>query len=523
MVRKRKILIPFVFLLVFQLSAQTHLTQESISFRSNILDMEVRYSVVLPNDYYESGKNYPVLYMLHGLGDNETSWLEYGRVESILDQMTDMKQIKPFICVMPQGFRSYYTDHYDGTFNYQQMFIQELVPRIDSIYRTFPDASQRAVTGYSMGGFGAIVLPVKFPEVFSVSIPLSASIRTDEQYMNESQEGWNEQWGKIFGGIGKSGYSRITEHYKSNSPFHLIQNIPVDELKKVSFYIENGDKENTLSRSNEYLHMLMLNRAVPHSYNVKQGGHEFSFWRNALPEAFRFADACFQKTEYMVDTKKITTKYTLPTTITDLEVREDELTYRVIYPENLKKSSRLYPVVYFVSDLTKDEQSGLINLYQATSQKEGFPPVIFCFIASKDADKLSEMIIPRMEKTGMARPGWRFRSLWIHHCLCDGVVKQLFDSLQFTVGILTNVDINLKENEIAALLIDKPTIRDRMWLYIDTPPTGESYPGNGYLHVYLRENGYKHEYRVREQENPYDFLKSGFVPSLKYISKKIHN
>jgi len=523
MYRNRQIVLHLVFLLAFQLTAQSYRIQESLSFKSKILDREIRYSIVLPKNYYQSGKSYPVMYMLHGLGDNESSWLEYGQVASILDCMTDKKEIKPFICVMPQGFKSYYTDSYDGTFNYQQMFIDELVPYIDSVYRTIPDASQRAVTGYSMGGFGAFVLPVKYPDVFSISIPLSASLRTDEQYINEHPDGWNEQWGKIFGGVGESGDARITDYYKANSPFYLIESKSVDELKKVAFYIENGDKENTLCRSNEFLHIAMLKKGIPHLYNVKEGGHEFSFWRNALPEVFRFTDACFRKVEYLVDAKEIKTKHALPENMTVQEEHEGEISYRVIYPENLKESSRLYPVVYFVADLTKEEQAGLMNLYQGNMQNAGFPPVIFCFVPSKNAGKLSDYIIPRMEKTGRARPGWHFRSLWVYHCAGDAVVKQAFDSLQFTVGVLTTANIRLKESEIAALMTGKPNIRDRMWSYIDTPPTGESYPGNGYMHVYLRENGYKHEYRVRTHKNTFEFLKSGFMPTMKYISKKFHN
>lgn len=519
----RKIVLHLAFLLIFELTAQNYRIQESLSFKSKILDREIRYSIVLPKNYYQSGKSYPVIYMLHGLGDNESSWLEYGQVASILDYMTEKKEIKPFICVMPQGFKSYYTDSYDGTFNYQQMFINELVPYIDSVYRTIPDASQRAVTGYSMGGFGAFVLPVKYPDVFSISIPLSASIRTDEQYINEHPDGWNEQWGKIFGGLGDSGNARITDYYKANSPFYLIENKSVVELKKVAFYMENGDKENTLCRSNEFLHMSMLNKGIPHIYNVKEGGHEFIFWRNALPEAFRFANACFRKTDYMVDKKKIKTNHSLQKNMAVQEEREGEISYRVIYPEDLRESSRLYPVIYFVSNLMDEEQAGLMNLYQENMRKESFSPVIFCFVPSKYADKLSKRIIPHMEKTGRARPNWRFRSLWIYHCAGDSVVKQVFDSLQFTAAVMTAADIKLKENEIATLLTEKSDIRDRMWLYIDTPPTGESYPGNGYMHVYLRENGYKHEYRVRTHRNVFEFLKSGFIPAMKYISKKFHN
>jgi len=523
MYRNRQIVLHLVFLLAFQLTAQSYRIQESLSFKSRILDREIRYSIVLPKDYHQSGKSYPVMYMLHGLGDNESSWLEYGQVASILDYMTDKKDIKPFICVMPQGFRSYYTDFYDGTFNYQQMFIEELVPYIDSVYKTIPEASQRAVTGYSMGGFGAFVLPVKYPDVFGVSIPLSASIRTDEQYVNEHPDGWNEQWGRIFGGVGESGDTRITDYYKANSPFYLIESKSVDELKKVAFYIENGDKENTLCRSNEYLHMLMLKKRIPHVYIVKEGGHEFSFWRNSLPEVFRFADACFREKEYKIKTEEIKTKPVLPKEMFVKEHSTTGLSFKVIYPENINESSRLYPVVYFVADLTLKEQNTLMDLYHKNMYKEGIPPLIFCFVPTKDADKLSEQIIPQMEKTGRARPGWRFRSLWVYYCGCDRVIKQSFDSLQFTTEIMTTADIKLKEDEIAVMLEGKFKIRDKMWLYVDTPPTGESYSGNGFMHVYLRENGYKHEYRVRSHNNTFEFLKSGFIPAMKYISKKFHN
>ncbi|HNC31546.1 MAG TPA: alpha/beta hydrolase-fold protein, partial [Cyclobacteriaceae bacterium] len=158
---------------------------ESLFMNSKILSQDVNYSIILPADYYTSGKRYPVVYLLHGLGDNESSWLEYGQVSQVADAAVKNKEIIPMIYVMPAGYRNYYVNDYAGKFLYEDMFIKEFVPFIDSQYRTLADKSHRATLGYSMGGFGTLVLPLRNPDVFTVSVPLSISVRTDSQYMSE--------------------------------------------------------------------------------------------------------------------------------------------------------------------------------------------------------------------------------------------------------------------------------------------------------------------------------------------------
>lgn len=79
---------------------------EGLSMHSAILGQEIKYTIVLPPGYERAKKNYPVVYLLHGLGDNESSWLEYGRIAQIADQAVAEKEIVPMIFVMPQGFRN---------------------------------------------------------------------------------------------------------------------------------------------------------------------------------------------------------------------------------------------------------------------------------------------------------------------------------------------------------------------------------------------------------------------------------
>ena len=264
----------FLFLPLYSLNAEEGLiVKESVSFYSKILKQEVRYSVVLPHDYFITKAAYPVVYLLHGLGDDETSWLEYGRIKQASDKLVKEGEIDPMIFIMPQGFRNYYVNDYAGTFLYQDMFVKELVPLIDSLYRTIPDKLRRALMGYSMGGFGALILPLKYPDIFSVAVPLSISIRTDEQYQTENGEEWDQQWGRLFGGVGKTGSERLTKYYKENSPFHIIESEDLHKYKHLRLFIDNGDDEFTLCRSNEELHILMRRLAVRHGFRIRDGGH----------------------------------------------------------------------------------------------------------------------------------------------------------------------------------------------------------------------------------------------------------
>ena len=295
-------------LFAFVLSGLSGFTQgmnkrimESLSMYSTLLSREIKYTICLPEDYYTGNKRYPVVYLLHGLGDNESAWLEYGQISQIADAELRKREIVPMIFVMPQGFRSYYVNDYAGVFPYQDMFIQELIPFIDSTYRTKAERKSRAALGYSMGGFGALVLPLKYSGLFSASVPLSVSIRTDEQYMSEDSTGWNEQWGRLFGGTGITGSQRITAYYRQNSPLPMLAEQDVTQWKGLKIFLDCGDDEQTLAFSNEALHKILSERGIPHEYRVGDGGHSFSYWREALPNGLRFISDAFQGKPYRGD------------------------------------------------------------------------------------------------------------------------------------------------------------------------------------------------------------------------------
>lgn len=494
---------------------------EGQSFYSEVLQKEIKYGVVLPDDYNTAKVHYPVLYMLHGLGDNASSWLEYGSVAQLAKQMVKNKEISPMILVTPEGFTDYYSNFHSGEYNYQTMFVTELVPLIDSLYRTIANAQNRAVTGYSMGGFGALMLPINNPDIFSISIPLSASIRTHEQYMSEqSQEGWDKQWGRIFGGVGFSGEARLTDHYLVNSPFGIIASKPLEELNRIQFFIDNGDKEKTLCRSNEELHQLLLDRGVNHTYRVSGGGHTFKFWRNALPDVYRFADAQFHRKSFTISTDykvpKIDKKQSLY--CKKFECLDTELS--VYYPFKDNYSQRNYSVVYIVGSDSKTTEKRIAQYYTDSFEKGLLPAMALCFVPHQLESHIVSDIIPFLEEYAYIRDNRRFRSVWQISGHADSLLTQVLAPQVFTAAAFTNCQFGFK-TAIESLVASRQSTKNNLQLYLYTPSANNStYSGNGYLHVALRDNEFKHDYRAM----PFEIDQLAVISEVfTFISERIHH
>ena len=256
-----------------------------ITFSSKVLDLTVNYDILLPADYNENkDKRYPVVYCFHGYGDDNTSWNgQYMKGEAKITSLEEAG-LEPMIYVFPCGWKTYWCDRYDGTFSYMTMFATEFVPYIDATYRTIADKQHRAITGYSMGGFGAMVTAMKYPDLFLMSASLSMSFRTDEQYMSESQSGWDNQWGKVFGGVGEAGAGRLTDYYKAHCPLHQFTAENKGKYSSVHWFLTCGDDEQQLLYANDDLHVMMRENGYDHEYRVGNGGHSTSYWRAAMEE-----------------------------------------------------------------------------------------------------------------------------------------------------------------------------------------------------------------------------------------------
>lgn len=492
---------------------------ESLEMHSSILGQKVKYSVYLPAGYDVSENDYPVVYLLHGLGDNETAWVEYGRIAQIADIAIAKKEIVPMVFVIPQGFRSYYVNFYDGSFNYQDMFVQELIPFIESEYRVLKGKQFRGTLGYSMGGFGALILPLKHPEVFSACVPLSISIRTDAQYMTEDPAGWNEQWGKIFGGAGTFGEARITEYYKKNSPFHIFAAAKYGTFDNLKIYIDNGDDEQTLAFSNEELHILMRDKNITHEFRVRNGGHTFSYWRESVDNGLRFLSDAFENKPYRGDIMTVRSEvHNSESSMKKIEISGQQ--YELYTPAGYKSSTRLYPVLYFFADFQNSEKQQIIEFVNYKINEGSIPPVMVLF-ASADEKKLLESIIPAMEKDHKARSGFRFRALMGFEGGGKTALEYALNPEQFTACAIFDAssDFESFSKTFSAL---GPKALERTWFYIDNPDKGPNYFFNGNLHMLFRNKNFYHEYRVSEGAGGFSWLLQGFEDALNFTVNKIH-
>lgn len=517
---KRLLTTYFVFLILLNtLAAQEKRIMESLAFFSKILGQEVKYSIVLPDEYFGGKFSYPVVYALHGLGDDETSWLEYGQISQISDKLVRESEIVPMIYVMPQGFRSYYVNTFDTKFRYEDMFINELIPLIDKQYRTIADAQHRATIGYSMGGFGALILPLKHSKIIETCVPMSISIRTDQQYMNEDASEWDEQWGRIFGGIGLNGNNRITEYYKQNNPFHIITENNLQELGNLNIYITNGDDEQTLCRSNEELHLLMRRRQIQHEFRVMDGGHEFAFWKAQLSNGLRFISDAFEGKPYRGDTQVKTTGSSLTSKqLAKLTIGNEELL--AYLPAEYEATSRLYPVIYFVGNFSPTEKLAIAELANRKIENNEISPVLLVFLQGSALFQI-KTVLPELEGKFRIRPGFRFRALVGFQDEALKVFSVMANQEQFSSVILA--DGFLVNDSISNLISEmKPKVVERTAIYIAAPDKGKFCEGNGNVHMLLRDKKIRHEYRVLEGEGGFNLLIAVWPEILTLTTNKFH-
>ena len=266
---------------------------ESLRFTSSLLNQAVNYSVYLPPDYYVSNRRYPVVYLLHGYGDTETGWVQFGEVDRIADDKIKTGDLPPMIIVMPNGGHTWFINDYQNKVRYEDMFVQELIPHIDSSFRTRTQREFRGISGLSMGGFGSLTLAMHHPDLFGSCAALSASARTDEMFAAIPDERYNSVFGPVFSGPA-TGQDRLTVTWKRNNPITLARSAPESDLAKVRWYIDCGD-DDALSAGNSLLHIALLDRKILHEYRVRDGGHTWTYWRSGLPDALKFIAEGFRQ------------------------------------------------------------------------------------------------------------------------------------------------------------------------------------------------------------------------------------
>lgn len=285
---KKQLLVLSTILFPVVMLAQSGKVFDNLSMTSKILNMERKYAVYLPPDYESSQRSYPVLYLLHGAGDDQTGWVQFGEVLHIADEAIKQGKATPMIIVMPDantGKRGYYND-VKGTWRYEDFFFEEFMPFVEKQYRIKSEKRFRAISGLSMGGGGTFIYALHHPELFSSACPLSAAVG----YLSVQQA--KER-------LAASGNENITDaevtsYFNKYSALALIDSIPEDQKKAVRWYIDCGD-DDFLFEGNSLVHIAMRKKEIPHEFRIRDGGHTWTYWRTSLPCVLEFVSQAFHQ------------------------------------------------------------------------------------------------------------------------------------------------------------------------------------------------------------------------------------
>ncbi|MGH9550806.1 MAG: alpha/beta hydrolase [Terriglobales bacterium] len=265
------------------------------ALNSRILKRVAHYCVYLPSGY-DSGaqqkppKPYPVLYFLHGLGDNEQT-LFNGGGWTMLDDLRNHQQMGDFLIVAPEGRRSFYVNSADGSVRYCDFFLREFIPAIESKYRIKKGNASRAISGVSMGGYGALHFAFAHPELFSaVSAQSAALIAESPKQLDAASKTGVPILGVLAPVFGSPIDAR---HWNENNPLVLAEK-NVAPLRKLAIYFNCGQDDNYgFEKGAARLHEELTGEHVKHEYHPYPGDHSLQYFLSHFAEVMEFHSKAF--------------------------------------------------------------------------------------------------------------------------------------------------------------------------------------------------------------------------------------
>ncbi len=225
----------------------------NVKVRSTAMGMDMKYSIYLPSGYNERD-DFPVLYLLHGYGDENNAWLDKGLLVNAA-YSHEKKGSQQMIVVCPDGLTTFYYDSPQTKF--KTYFFDELVPEIEKTYKVRTDRESRAVAGLSMGGYGTLYYGLAFPDLFCYAYACSAAI----DIFNEGMP----------------------------SLYDLAATAEPSSLPGMT--IEMGTEDYTTGNG-ENFHNTLESLGIKHEYIARSGSHDWKFWQECLPKVLnRCAEA----------------------------------------------------------------------------------------------------------------------------------------------------------------------------------------------------------------------------------------
>jgi len=273
---------------LFNCFAQTGKVFDNLTVKSEILKSERKFAVYLPPDYETSQRSYPVLYLLHGMGDDQTGWVQFGEILRITDKAIKEGTATPMIIIMPDANTEKvgYYNTIDGKWNYEDFFFEKLMPYVEKTYRIKSEKRFRAIAGLSMGGGGSFMYAMHHPELFSSACPLSAYIGP------LSIEDFKVQLQRMNSKVKDE--AKINSYFENHNAISLIEKTDVEKMKSIRWFIDCGD-DDFLFEGNSLVHIAMRKKDISHEYRVRNGGHNWTYWREALPVVLSFISETFHQ------------------------------------------------------------------------------------------------------------------------------------------------------------------------------------------------------------------------------------
>src|SRR5712671_2444266 len=265
------------------------------AIHSEILKVEVHYCVYLPAGYDAAATKQPklrdpALYVLHGLGDNEQTLFNSGGW-TLLDDLKHRGKIGDFLIVAPEGRRSFYINSADGAVRYSDFFLREFIPHIEARYRVRPGREGRAISGISMGGYGALRFAFAHPETFSAVSAQSAALITETPHDLDTAAGSGAPLAKVLAAV--FGNPVDPSHWNENSPFVLAKKNAAG-LRKLAIYFNCGQEDNYgFEKGAAALHKQLLKQSVQHEYHSYPGDHSLSYFLSHFAEVMEFHSKAF--------------------------------------------------------------------------------------------------------------------------------------------------------------------------------------------------------------------------------------
>jgi S-formylglutathione hydrolase FrmB len=262
---------------------------ECVSQPSKILERAVPYCVLLPPSYdSEKTRRYPILYLLHGLGDNDQFLIHSGGM-NLVEDLWEQHAIGEFLIVTPAAGASFYINSRDGKRHYEDFFLQEFIPGVEKRYHVQPGRRFRGIAGISMGGYGALHIAFRHPQLFAAVGAHSAALIEKLPNINAQNSRQISQLrvlGEAFGSPFDAAF------WNQNDPLNIARTADLAGLK---IYFDCGTEDDYgFDAGAATLDKLLTSRHIPHEFHLYPGGHNWTYFAEHLPALLEFEFHAFE-------------------------------------------------------------------------------------------------------------------------------------------------------------------------------------------------------------------------------------